>query len=204
MRTTKPRAIATIRRLIDWLNMALGTGSWKGRSEFDVVRPDRSHYNVLAQPRPDPIALRRISNTKQRRKGRYHRSKKSAAYPRTGGRWAPSGKRQRLERSPWLPSERRERTCRPDTTRSSARSRGRKPRAPNFLRRRSSHIERRGFLAAPRSRHTHFPSTFRTMFFDQCRALAGNDRGKDEMIRRRNLTLTHVCERPDSKVFTEV
>ena len=85
MRTTKPRAIPTILRLIDWLNMVLGPGSWKGRSEFDVVRPDQSHYNVLAQPCPDPIALRTTSNTKQRRKGRYHRSKKSAAYPRTGG-----------------------------------------------------------------------------------------------------------------------
>jgi hypothetical protein len=40
IRTTKPRAIPTILRLIDWLNMVLGPGSWKEKSEFDVIRPD--------------------------------------------------------------------------------------------------------------------------------------------------------------------
>jgi hypothetical protein len=48
MRTTKPRAIPTILRLIDWLNMALGPSSWKGKSEFDVVRPDPPHYNAVS------------------------------------------------------------------------------------------------------------------------------------------------------------
>src|SRR5690348_16259584 len=39
MRTTKPRAMPTILRLIDWLNMGFGPGGWKGKSESWGVRP---------------------------------------------------------------------------------------------------------------------------------------------------------------------
>src|SRR5271170_772045 len=39
MRTTKPRAIPTILRLIDWLNMGFGSWRLERKSEFDVIRP---------------------------------------------------------------------------------------------------------------------------------------------------------------------
>jgi hypothetical protein len=59
---------------------------------------------LLAQPRPDPITLCGISNTKQRRKGegRYRRPKKSAAYPRTGGRCARSGEEATADRPSYV------------------------------------------------------------------------------------------------------
>ena len=155
MRTTKPRAIPTILRLIDWLNMALGTGSWKGRSEFDVVRPDQSHYNVLAQPRPDPIALRRISNTKQRRRSlppvekirciSTHRC--AVEFPQERGT-GKSGRRGCHLSATNVPQA-GHRTIISQITRPKAGARNfRGPLRPHRA---------RGFLAAPRSRQTHFP-----------------------------------------------
>jgi hypothetical protein len=52
-------------------------------------------------------------------------------------------------------------------------------RQPETSECRSDSIERRGFLAAPRSRQARFLLALPDMLFDQCRA-CGKDRGKGE------------------------
>ena len=52
-------------------------------------------------------------------------------------------------------------------------------RQPETSQCRSGGIQRRGFLAAPRSRQTRFLLALPDMLFDQCRA-CGKDRGKGE------------------------
>src|SRR4029077_14731862 len=69
MRTTKPRAIPTILRLIDWLNMLWVLAAGKESPCSTLFGPTHLITTLLAQARPDPIAPSvEFSNTKQRRK----------------------------------------------------------------------------------------------------------------------------------------
>ena len=90
-----------------------------------------------------------------------------------------------LQPSPHLPCEHRDgepRNCREDEG-PGGRPHDHQPdheaesRQSETSERRSGGIERRGFLATPRSRQTRFLLAFPDMLFDQCRA-CGKDRGK--------------------------